>query len=169
MASRIYSKRFLNRPMVVVKTSLYGSSFNSRDFSPFSYIKGFPIKGYKSCFSAIQNLLRPCSPTTILRSIITIVIDSIKRMFSRWGVSHIFKKASKIKPSFAYLNSSSSIIRIAFYTRIFTSANHAPPSTPFFSLFPIHSMTVFVHSMIFSFSHIAYDNTLTRKGGGFFG
>jgi len=78
--------------------------------------------------SSIFYLLRMSCPTTIFRRIIAIVIYSINRIFTFWSFSHVkIKIIKRPTPSFAYLNSSTSIIRIFFIVFIITSLTHIYP------------------------------------------
>lgn len=155
MASELISntKSFLNRPPIVVNSHLDGLTIDTGNFGPLSNVISFVIKSYKSCFRAVKNLLGICSPSAVLVFVVSIVINPIKRMLGGWSITHVIKKVRKIMPSFAYFNTSSSIPRISFYTRKFTTSKHMTPRSIFFGNFSLQRMPMSIHSMLSSRWH----------------
>lgn len=98
-----------------------------------------------SRFSTIEGLLASCSPSTVLGGIVSVVIDSIKRVL-RGSFPHIFIKGFKrIEPSFTKLYTSAPIIAVGMISFIVASI---------FGILPCFKFWRFTHSMRKSkFSH----------------
>lgn len=76
------------------------------------------------CFSGISVLLRSGRPLTIVRLVIAVIVYSVKRCAVR-SFAHIFSKCGKaISPSFAYCDSSPTIILERFTAWISASKDH---------------------------------------------
>lgn len=81
---------------------------------------------HDSICSTIIILLGLVRPFAVFWTIISIVIDSIQAA-TRWFSSHVFQKAVKIRPSLTDLYSSSSIILVSAFFRVFAPSMHVIP------------------------------------------
>lgn len=82
----------------------------------------------QAIIAAVVLLLSPCSPTAIIRSVIRIIIDSVKCAFP-WGArTHICIKGLKaIAPPFTDANSPSAIVMVHVVFRVIASSFHVIP------------------------------------------
>lgn len=89
----------------------------------------FPIKNNMLRTTSVFILLLTCSPSTIIRLIVSINIwKSVQRMAGRL-FSHIGKKVIENLPSFADSNAPTSIVRITYGLAIGASSDHIYPTT----------------------------------------
>lgn len=97
-------------------------------FYPLSKALYLSIVFYQSIISFISTLFLGCSPTAIPRSIISIVINSINRIFWRRFFTHILKEVSKrITPAVTYLYSASPVITVSCAFLVIASLFHVNP------------------------------------------
>ena len=76
---------------------------NSKSFSPLCNSEGFALMGNSAICPSITHLLSSGRPTTIIRAIAKVIINSFKRhAFLR--LAHIRKKIGEIKPAIAEFN-----------------------------------------------------------------
>ena len=140
---------FFDAPFVVVQSLRNGCSFKTCFFRPFDKSKGFVQKSYFSVSRCVSVLFSWRFPSDVSRLIISVVVDSSKRMIFAWSKSNIGQKIGKIFPSFANSYSSSAIMWVSLHRRIFASSNHRVPSSPFFGSFGGCAMTVFNFHKVF--------------------
>lgn len=78
--------------------------------------------------SSILSLLLGCGPSTVVRLVVAVVVDTIKRIPFR-SFSHVLIKIFKrFKPAFANLNSTPSIVLVITVSWICTALFHASPN-----------------------------------------
>lgn len=98
-----------------------------------------------SDYTLISLLFFFCSPAAIGRPIISVIVNSINGI-SRWFYSHILCKSVKIKPSFAYGNTPSTIIFPLTERWIITTVMHSFPRIVkrmlAFSRFRLHALII---------------------------
>lgn len=71
-------------------------------------------------------------PSAILRLVIAIVVDTIKRMSVRWSQSHVGQKVFEgTAPPFAHSDASSSVAPIGWPVRVFATRAHVRPCDVF--------------------------------------
>lgn len=76
----------------------------------------------------ISDLRASGGPSAIFRSVIAVIVDSIKsQFFVRW-MAHICQEILKFVPALAYHNASTTIAVIASSLRIVAPLNHASPN-----------------------------------------
>lgn len=105
------------------------SVFNSEFIAPF--LKRFynSIDFYNDSHSFIISLVSRCRPTAIFRRIVSININSIYRVSTRWLFTHIFKKIRKrMLPTLAHLYSTATIMFPTWNAAIGGSTFYCRPS-----------------------------------------
>lgn len=123
--------------MITSDTSREDTRLDAKQSSPFTQSEGSPFKGHKMIVSFIISLNHFCSPSTILRRIISVIINSVNFIIS-WAVPHIKIKILKCLPPITHLNASTAIIIIAKRIRIIASFFDTSPD--FIHSFLGHSM-----------------------------
>lgn len=96
--------------------------------APFRQAFGFIIMRNKCCVAFVACLLVACSPATVFRAVVAIVVDAIQGKTCGY-FSHVRQKGRKFSPSIAYGYSSSAIISIVRAFRIGRTAPHICPDT----------------------------------------
>ena len=82
--------------------------------------------------SLVTGLFTMSSPSTILRSVRAIIVNSINTVLWRRPLSHICNKLTKImEPCITYRDTPRSIVQITAFLGIIASAFHAPPDLVF--------------------------------------
>lgn len=76
----------------------------------------------------VECLLELCSPSTISRFVIAVIVDPINGMLPCWALAHVGEKVREFIPSFANLDAARSIPKIFGMVRIFTTLTHRVPS-----------------------------------------
>lgn len=94
--------------------------------SPFSQWMGYAIFRYETIVSGVSILLARCSPATIRRAIVAIIVDSIDGKIM-WSISHVFQKIKKVVPSVAYFYSAIKISALSVRVAFSASLNHSLP------------------------------------------
>lgn len=82
---------------------------------------------------SVGRLLFGCRPSTVFGAIISVYVDSIKRMLLRWRHTHICNEIAKaffVIPSIANPNPPPAIVCIMRIIGIVASIPHINPSTP---------------------------------------
>ena len=92
-------------------------------------------QGQGPVVSSIPGLFFCCRPTAIFWAIIAIIVNTIKAMRRAWALTHISKKALKIKPSVTDGDSSAAVIFIVDSIRVKASAFHSSPDTIFWGIY----------------------------------
>jgi len=127
-STRWSSKRIANAPLEVINPSFDKAHGKSSFIAPCSKTLRFTIEFNDSIYACVSNLITLRSPSAIGRVVITIVINTVKRMFWSWLPSHVSKEVIVNHPSFANVYSSSSV---SVKPRVLCSAtpiNHSIPS-----------------------------------------
>lgn len=75
----------------------------------------------------IITLFVASSPCTVLRAIITVIINALKRIFTTRTFAHICQKIFNVVPSLTNRDTAPTITRIQFIGRKETSLNHIVP------------------------------------------
>lgn len=94
--------------------------------APFCETESFFINGIPSCRTFISGLLSYCRPLAVSWFVVAIIIYSLNAQ-SIWAISHVFQEVGKDKPSFAHLNSSSSMLVEPLEVGIGAAPNHGSP------------------------------------------
>jgi hypothetical protein len=79
----------------------------------------------------IVGLFKPCSPTTIVGRVRTVIVLAIECVSARRTRSHISKEQNKIFPSFAHCNAACSVVFEAFIIWVAAATQHACPDVIF--------------------------------------
>ncbi len=79
-------------------------------------------------FASILSLLFACSPSAILGTVRSIIVDALNSVLPRWGQSHISNEVFVVSPSLAYGNSSSTVISVKLLFWVGASLHHIVPS-----------------------------------------
>lgn len=105
-------------------------AFNSKHVGPFGNGLCFVVYGYKTVSSRVSALVGSRCPTAISWLVVSIVVDSIKRMLFARALTHVIVKSVKRDlPRIANFYSSSSPISKVFVFFITASLFHIlPPS-----------------------------------------
>src|SRR3990167_4044952 len=100
-----------------------------RSLRPFSQRQSSAIKGQSYIVASIVLLLLFGCPTTVFKTIATIVVYSIKAQVFGWTISHIIEEVDKVIPSWVFdLYSASAIISIGLIVLVIAPLDHALPS-----------------------------------------
>lgn len=75
----------------------------------------------------IVPLLKRCSPTTVSRFIMAVVVDPVKAQQSGRTRPHVGKKPSEVQPMIANLNAATAVAGIRRIPRVQTAAFHCSP------------------------------------------
>lgn len=105
-------------------------------------------------FGRIAHLFSTCSPSTVARFVVSIVINSIKGMNFGWAQSHIGQEVIELVPSFTDSDSSCAITVKHWLACIAASTIHIKPCPIFWRA----TCAPFSESMF-----IEHDNTVTKK------
>lgn len=111
----------------------YSARRDSHTLSPLLDAHGSAVKREKSVVFRVSVLLKASCPTTIGFAIWAIVVLALQRVLRRWLWSHISEKVSKVAPSLANLNPSSSVSRPRWLARICAARVHRFPCSVFAS------------------------------------
>jgi len=94
--------------------------------TPSSNRVGDTVEFKSDVVAPIVSLLYLCSPLTVIRGVISIVVDTFNAMGSRRTLTHISKEVLERIPSRADFNSSASV-RCVFQRMVATSNPHTMP------------------------------------------
>ena len=115
-----------------VQTHLKGGNTKSNSLSPCGDGLGFSGSGDKDVVAAIIRLLFWSFPATILRCVITTIVNTPKGVFkARLRPQVGIESFKRVTPAFADSNAASSIPWIALMFRIAATASHVKPRTVF--------------------------------------
>ena len=102
-------QRTFDRP-AVVETSAQRAVSQASNFAPSARWMGFAAKCQDAIAREIALLLGFCCPSAIAWFVVTIVVDAIHGMLSRWSWAHIrIKGFETCHPPIAYRNASSGV------------------------------------------------------------
>jgi len=82
---------------------------------------------YNQIRSSVVRLLRFCSPSTVYRFVIAVIVFSVQRMCCRRFFTHIFEECVKIIPSFANRNTATSVPLVVRMIWISATCQHLAP------------------------------------------
>ncbi len=156
-----------NRPIVSIKSHLNCLPVYSKFFRPITNVFCFTLESNKSRLGGISNLLRSSRPLTVIRGVISVIVDSVKLVIFCWSPANIFKEVDIpifTKPFFTDPNTTTSVSVVPVHRRISASPNHGVPCTPLFGSFTRPSFSMFIHSVFFSSWHRRY--IITQQKGG---
>lgn len=124
-------KRVFNRPSSI-KASSNGSFTNASSPFPFISCESLFVKCKKPSVSSVAAIFSGSHPSTILRRVISVIVDSVNLMLRSRSWPHICKKVFKRKaPSFTNTDSTCPIIFVALAVLIMTTSFHAIPDVKF--------------------------------------
>ena len=90
---------------------------------------GASVQGKGDIPAIVAELFSAKRPAAIIRRIISIVVNTIQRVFRRWRIPHVSHERGKGSPPFsAHLNPSASIVMVAGVVRVFAALHHASPA-----------------------------------------
>jgi hypothetical protein len=116
----------LGRPSTTVDSLAYRFGREIKAPAPLGECFRFSHVIDKPIVSAIIVLFSIGSPSTVVRAISKIIIDSIQR-FCEWAFAHISEEVLEIQPRIANSYSATAISRIGGVARIKASAFHMSP------------------------------------------
>ncbi len=97
--------------------------------------------------SLVSALFDSCSPSTIIRLIISIIVFPLDTVFGRRCWSHICDETTKVIPAFANRNAASAIILICFEILVGAALPHHSPDAVFIgSVLTMGFATPIMHS-----------------------
>jgi len=116
---------------IVFQSHIDCSARYSNFFGPSRDWERFSIECNQSVASSIPVLCRTCSPSAIFLAVISVIVDTIKRMSRRWSIAHIRNEVFKRLPALTNFNSSApvSFIRMVIWSS--TSIVHIYPCSMF--------------------------------------
>jgi len=131
-------KSFFYRPLISIQSCLQCSIPNPQLFRPISKALGLAVKCYKIASSLVPGLFFWGSPSTVFAAIVSVNINSVKRMFFCWRFAHISIKRLKVTPPTANADPSAAVVLPSFVVGIFASSLHLGPcSVDFCFRFPM--------------------------------
>lgn len=120
-------KSLFNRPPRF-KSMLQGFLGYSYSLRPLFHARRFAFVGEQFVVAFVLLLLLASAPLAVIRSISSIVVNSVNRMLRAWLRSHVFQEVEeRLLPPFANSNSSSTISVIASGIWIAASRLHHLP------------------------------------------
>jgi hypothetical protein len=138
-AMNFLSKGTFHCPSLLVKSVPQNHHWKSDKFSPLSYSMILSLESNKYVTSPIRTLFLRSSPSAIIRSIMTFIVNSIKLVERGWCSTYVQKKSViGSNPLFAYLNTTSAIPWVIISSWFETSIFHRLPSSVFFAKSPAH-------------------------------
>lgn len=123
------SKRPVEVPLCLEDSFFEGSVRDARFFGPVA--KGLPATLILNIerIAAVSRLLFVSGPPTIIRSVVSAIVDPIQRVVIRWRLSHIFSESLKrIAPPGANRDADIPIVLIASRLGVEASVFHSCPS-----------------------------------------
>ena len=122
--------------------------FKMKFTTPISERLSFTVEGNHSITTSIVGLLYSCSPSTIIRLVISIIINSFHLMFRRRTLTHVRNEVFKgVSPSIAHCYSASAVVRKSIGFRVVASLLNAAPNVIYFcaSTIVLRSQTISAH------------------------
>lgn len=95
--------------------------------SPICDRMGFAIQSVQDSGVPILSLFQLCSPSAIVRAIVTIIIDSVNRMFGARSFAHILNECKKRMPTVTNYNTPSAISMKTGVSCCVTTRHHSCP------------------------------------------
>lgn len=126
-----YSKGFFFRPASSQSSGDCMVTFKIQLSAPLNFCHCDTFISKMFTVSPIGLLLVPCSPSAIFRSVISIIVNTVNRMFICRTWPHVGNKVVEQEPSFANGNPSTSVMLKEFYIRISAASLHCTPSKIF--------------------------------------
>ena len=97
--------------------------------------------------SLIGSLLFSGSPAAILRRVIPVVVDAVKRQMFCWPSAHVCQEVFEGMPATADANAAASVVLEEFMVRILTALHHVDPCDVLGCL-SARGVAVFLHPMV---------------------
>lgn len=111
-----------------IKPLPYGSSRDAGIVGPFGNGLGQATKGYKLAVARVSRLFRFRRPSHISRLIISVVVNSINRVFGAWRAPNILKKEPKaLSPSGVHRDAPTAIAWIARHFGVVAPTDYVSP------------------------------------------
>lgn len=108
--------------------ALINRTFGDAKFlCPFPEAKGFTVIGKPNYVAFVLRLFSSRGPSTIIRAIISVHVNSIKR-HALWFFAHIISEVHKRPPALFNNNSPASIVREVLHIGVVTTPMHRTPS-----------------------------------------
>lgn len=109
----------------------YRCSGNACSFAPIGQAHCFSGNREHLGLGAIQDLLLWCRPSTVVRFVVSVIVDAVYR-HAHWPSAHVSQKVLiGSKPSFTDTNSPASISRERWICCDRAAPNHCPPDPVF--------------------------------------
>jgi len=124
------SKCTLNRPTSPQSRS-QGGAFYSSDFSPFRGTVGHTVKRKPYIVPFVSSLFFTGRPLTVVWGVVSLIINTVNRMFFGGSITHIRQEVLKLTPSIAHGNSPAAITRVRFIIGICAALNNMRPRSVF--------------------------------------
>lgn len=138
-------QRFFHRP-ALLEPGNDGGSFNTAAFGPFGERQCDSIMREAGVGAPVPGLLLSCRPSTIVRLVRAIVIDSVHRVLRRWALAHVRQEVLEAEPPLADCDSAPSVERERLVVRVEASLFHVSP----YLAFPAVALSVLGVSFPFS-------------------
>ena len=120
-----FSKSSLCGP-VFFESITYEAIINTEPFTQLGNASSAPKHCNDSVVSAVPVLFFDGGPLAVLRRVVSIIVNSVKR-FSVWLLSHVSNEVLKLLPTFTNSDSTTTVIREGFVSRIAASVMHPAP------------------------------------------
>jgi hypothetical protein len=141
------TKRAFSTPSGLIDPTGDGVVMQVKLFAPFDKSHSDSTNGDVRCVALIPVLCSPVCPSTILRFIVSVVINAINGVFRGWLKPHIIQKVSEtIYPSVTDLDAASAIVNISVVGDIGTSYDHVIPRAIFCNI--LHSQAVLLCGVV---------------------
>ncbi len=100
-------------------------------FRPFTDGQGLSVDFNTNVIAFITTLFYSCSPPTIGRLVVALVVDAIQRMTQTWARPHICVELFKCLPSLTNCDTTTTIVGVKLIRRTQTSLTHLVERVPF--------------------------------------
>ncbi len=102
----------------------------AKPLTPLCYGESFAVVRDVTIRSLIAGLFFSCSPSAILRGIVTVVGDALDAVLGTWRITHVSVEVFKRLPPLTDLNAAPTIVMVRGAARILTSVFHTSPCSP---------------------------------------
>lgn len=127
------SKRPFNCP-TAPKSGIQNAAADTNFVDPILQDHRFAVERYDVVASIMTQLLGSCRPNAVCRTIVSVVIDTIQRVFWRWSPSNVCKEIRKSvfsKPAITNSYPSTTVIVEPDVFRVSAPFTHSAPNRKF--------------------------------------
>lgn len=143
-----------------------GSFRYANSFSPFYCCECNTFIGNNSIVGAITSLFCKRSPTAVIWSVMTVIVNAVKLVLRRWSFTHVSKKSGKIQPRVTDSDTSTTISAIRGSFGIEASGFHGTPDIKFWRIGTAMSQSI-AFSHVTNFFHMLFGSFLVQATTGF--